>query len=92
MRITWTSEAEAHMLRHGITVQHANEAAEDPGSLWYDPDPASLSGESVRVIGWSPTRRSVVTVILLHDGDDWAGVNGWPTSGRDRTAYRRANP
>jgi hypothetical protein len=92
-RITWTGEAEAHMLAHGVTVEEANEAVTDPNAVWYDPDPASLSGDSVRVVGWSATRPGIVTVILLRDGDSWSGVNGWPTkSGRDRTAYRKANP
>lgn len=92
-RVTWTEEAAAHMLRHGVTVTQANEAVNDPDAQWADPDPASKSGESVRVVGWSHTRVDIVTVILMHDGDDWAGVNGWPTkSGRDRTAYRKANP
>lgn len=92
-RVTWTEKAAAHMLRHEITVEQANEAVNDLGAVWFDPDPASLSGDSVRVVGYSNTRQALVTVILLHDGDNWQGVNGWPTkSGRDRTAYRKANP
>jgi uncharacterized DUF497 family protein len=88
-RVTWTDEAAQHMLSgHGVTVAQATEALADPDALTFDPDPASKSGESVRVVGFCASRGEVITVILLHDGADYAGVNGWVAkSGRDRTAY-----
>lgn len=91
--MTWEPDDAEHMLHgHGITVEQANEAVNDIDAIWYDPDPASKSGLSVRVVGWSSSRQEIVTVILLHDGGDWTGVNGWPANyGRDRTAYRRKN-
>jgi hypothetical protein len=73
---------------HAVSPAEANEAILDPDALWADPDPSSKSGLGVRVVGFCPTRDQLPTVILLHDGDDYTGVNGWVTkSGRDRTAY-----
>jgi len=78
------------LVRHDVTTVEANEVLEDDDALWFDPDPSSKSGLTARVVGWSFSRQQVLTVILLHVEDDWAGVNGWVTkSGRDRTAYRK---
>lgn len=89
----WTRHAIEHMLtRHGVSTTDTAEALADPSAIWADPDPTSVTGETARVVGWSHTRQQLITVILLHTEDGWAGVNGWPTkSGRDRTAYRSAN-
>ena len=57
--------------------------------------PASRSGDSVRVIGYSSTAQEVLTVILVvadvdqserPDGD-WWGSNAWEASHRDRRIY-----
>ena len=40
--------------RHGITAKQADEALTDPEAVVFDPDYASLSGRSVRTIGWQP--------------------------------------
>lgn len=53
-----------------------------------DPDPASVSGRTVRVIGWSPSLRQVVTVIVLPDGEVTWGVNAWPANSTDQRRYR----
>jgi len=87
----WSGEAAEHMLtRHGITPQQADEVLEDDNAIWDDPDPSGKSGLTIRIVGWSYTRREVITVIYLPDVDgDLHGVNGWVTkSGRDRTRYR----
>jgi hypothetical protein len=66
-------------------------------AAWIDPDPASASGRSVRVIGHSSTADDVLTVILLPadtDPDDrptgeWWGANAWPSNARDRRIYEQ---
>jgi len=49
--------------RHQVAPQEANEAVSDIDAVWFGPDPTSKSGRSVRVIGYSHSRRAVLTVI-----------------------------
>jgi hypothetical protein len=67
--------------RHQITAQAANEALADPDALLYDPDPKSTSGQSARLIGYSPTAAAVLVVILVRR-EDRPGSRWAPTSGR----------
>jgi hypothetical protein len=62
----------------------------DIDAVWFDPDPTSKSGRSVRVIGYSRSRRAVLTVILVHrdEGGYW-GANGWESSLADRRRYEK---
>ena len=88
--VDWTHGA-AHMLEnHKITVAEADEAISDIDALWFDPDPHSKSGRSVRVIGYSHSRQAVLTVILMHrdEGGYW-GANGWESNASDRRRYER---
>jgi uncharacterized DUF497 family protein len=75
---------------HKVRVSEANEALADPDALWIDPDPASASGESVRVIGMSYSRRHVISVILVRreDGEGYWGANGWLSNTSDQRRYR----
>jgi len=73
--------------RAGMQVRERNGEA-----VWFDPDPNSKSGRSVRVIGYSHSREAILTVILVRrdDGDGYWGANGWesthPTGGGTRGA------
>lgn len=96
-KIDW-SRGEQHVAeRHGLDVAHADEAAEDPEAVILRPDPASESGVSVRLIGYSTSLRAVLTVIVLPaDTDpadppagDWWGANAWRASARDQRIYYR---
>lgn len=62
----------------------ADEAFGDPNRSVIDPDPASVSGRTVRVIGWSPSLRQVVTVIVLPDSEVTWGVNAWCSNATDQ--------
>jgi hypothetical protein len=77
-------------VRHQVAPQEADEAVSDIDAVWFDPDPTSKSGRSVRVIGYSHSRRAVLTVILVHcdEGGYW-GANGWESSLGDRHRYER---
>ncbi len=75
---------------HQVTVQAANEALADPDALLFDPDPKSTSGQSARVIGYSPTAAAVLVVILVRRKDrpgSWWGANGWRANNTDRRIY-----
>jgi hypothetical protein len=63
---------------HKVTVAEANEALNDIDAVWFEPDPKSRSGWSIRVIGYSHSRQQILTVILVHDPSvDWLwGANG----------------
>ena len=73
---------------HGISVEQAEEALADERRVVFEPDYASRSGQSVRVIGYSATASAVLTVIVVTDetGKEWGG-SGWPANKRDKTYY-----
>ncbi|MGH3501257.1 MAG: hypothetical protein ACRDQA_10280 [Nocardioidaceae bacterium] len=80
VRVDWSRRAEYVHARHGIDSAWANEAVADEHAVWLVPDPASRSGQAVRVIGYSPTAGAVLSVILVRadadpserpDGDWW---------------------
>ena len=51
----------------------ADEAFVDEGALVDSPDPASRSGQTDRLVGYSPSARMVIVVIYLREG--LIGVN-----------------
>ena len=65
MRVDWSKRAGYIGERHGISVAWADEAVNDRHAVWQVPDPASRSGLLIRVIGYSPSVRAVLTVILI---------------------------
>ncbi|TDD64517.1 transposase [Jiangella aurantiaca] len=77
--------------RHQVTVTEANEALADPLAAVLDPDPKSKSGDSIRVIGYCPSRDELLTVIVVRDPEvTWLwGANGWPSNTTDRREYMR---
>lgn len=91
----WSKRAGYVRSRHGVDPAWAEEAINEDHSLWLTPDPASRSGHSVRVIGYSTSARDVLVVILLAaDVDEteqpagqWWGANAWVASPRDRRLY-----
>lgn len=52
-----------------------------------EPDPASQSGSSIRVIGYSTTADMVITVILRDDEGTTYGVNAWRANASDEREY-----
>lgn len=77
-----------YIAKHGLTPDVADEAFADPNRLVIDPDPASVSGRTIRVIGWSSSTRTLVTVIVLPDEGVIWGVNAWPANTTDQRRYR----
>jgi hypothetical protein len=95
-RVDWSKRAGYIRDRHHVEPAWADEAVADPDASWLDPDPASKSGLSVRVVGFSGSADVLLTVILLAadaDPDEradgaWGGVNAWPANERDQRLYR----
>jgi len=73
-----------------VAVVEANDAVGDVDAVWFDPDPSSRSSRSVWVIGYSRSRRVILTVILVHRGGEGAyyGANGWESNPVDQRRYR----
>lgn len=100
MRVDWSKRADYVRSRHAVEPAWADEAVSDPHAAWLDPDPASRTGYSVRVIGYSNAGRDVLVVILVRpDVDplerpegDWWGSNAWVANERDRRLYGREEP
>lgn len=90
MNVDWKHGAEHMWDRHQVTVTEADEALTDIDALWFDPDPVGKSGLGARVIGYSYSRRAVLTVILVHrDDGGFYGANGWVSNSSDRRRYGR---
>lgn len=95
MRVDWSKRADYIGERHGISAAWADEAVNDRHAVWQVPDPASRSGRSVRVIGYSPAVQAVLTVSLLaadadpdeHPDGDWWGSNAWVSNQQDQGLY-----
>ena len=77
--------------RHRVSIAEANEAIADVDALWFDPDPASNSGRSVRILGYSHSRRTILTIILVRRAEErgYWGATGWESNGSDRRRYER---
>jgi uncharacterized DUF497 family protein len=86
-RIDWRHRGD-YIAKHGLTPEAADEAFADPYRLVIDPDPASVSGRTIRVIGWSSSIRALITVIALPDEGFIWGVNAWPSNSTDQRRYR----
>lgn len=75
--------------RHGVSRAEADEALADPDAVTFDPDPASTSGQGIRVIGRArSTGRVLVIIVLVADGIR-IGVNGWPANPSNRRRYEQ---
>lgn len=58
-----------------IEPEWADEAFADEQAIVESPDHASKSGETDRLVGYSPTARMVIVVIYMPDG--LIGVDAW---------------
>ncbi|QQG99541.1 transposase [Mycobacteroides chelonae] len=88
MGVDWSKRGE-YIAKHGTTPAQADEALGDPECVVLDPDPASKSGASRRVIGYSTTAQAVIAVILTDFEGVTYGVNAWEASDRDKRLYRQ---
>ena len=89
--VDWTYGAQHMWDNHKVATAEADEAVNDIDAVWFDPDPASRSNRGVRVIGYSHSRRAIVTVVLVHsDEGTYYGANGWESNPSDQRRYREA--
>jgi uncharacterized DUF497 family protein len=86
-QVDWSHRRE-HVAKKGLTVEQADEALEDPERLVIDPDPRSVTADSVRIIGYSSTAQEVLTVVVvIHDGQVY-GATAWRANKHELRLYR----
>ena len=82
------SNALGHIAKHGITVAMAEEALADEAAVVLNPDDRGLSGQGIRTIGYSPTCKSVVSVITVERDGVVYGASAWRSNSRDNRNYQ----
>lgn len=93
-QIDWSERDNYIAVNHDTNPTQANEAATDANARILNPDPKSITGISIRIIGYSTTAAQILTVILVpKDSNDPAagywGANCWPSNSTDRALYRK---
>lgn len=83
----WTHRGNYMSTRHGVTPAEADDALSDPDAVTLIPDPASVSGKSIRVIGRARSTGRILTVIVLDRQRIRYGVNGWLANPTDQRRY-----
>lgn len=69
------------------------EAVNDPDRLVDEPDPRSAHANGVRIVGYSPTARMVITVVALRDAQGvLRGASAWKTTGAPLRQYLEGRP
>lgn len=89
--VDWSRRGAYMDANHGISVPVANDALADANRVVIDPDYNSITGRSVRIIGYSILAEALVTVIVLSDDGVDYGVNGWLANEKDQRIYREAD-
>ena len=65
----------------------AKEAWDDLNRVVIDPDPASQSGDSIRVIGRSPTNDCIYTVIAVYVDGELVIATAWKSNSTQVQIY-----
>lgn len=66
-RLDWTHAADKVRRKHHIEPAWGDEAYADPAALIESPDHASTTGATDRLVGYSVTADTLITVIYLRD-------------------------
>jgi uncharacterized DUF497 family protein len=92
MAVDWTHRGEYIVAKHQVTPAQADEALADPDAVTFNPDYNSQTGTSVRTIGYSPSAKTLITVITVHIASVIYGANAWESNSRDRRYYNQGGP
>lgn len=86
--LTWRIDRQDKVADHGLSIRSTQEALNDPDAAWLDPDPKSLSGLGIRIIGWSTSQQRLVTVIGLRVNEtEIEGLTAYPSENPDKRIY-----
>lgn len=88
MALNWNTDREDHLARHGVTIAQADEAFAHVDALTIDPDYNSVSGISIRTIGYSVSFGDLLSVLSYVDNDGvQQGTTAFRANKRDRRIY-----
>jgi hypothetical protein len=96
-QIVWDAAAAHHIRTRSsrypgalnIEPEWTSEVIVDPDRLVDEPDPNSAHANSVRIIGYSPSARTILTVVALRGSDRLLhGASAWRSNGAARRRYR----
>jgi len=73
--------------RHRILAEWVEQACADADRVILDPDPASRSGRSVRIVGFSSGYGYPITVVAVRRSDRLVVASAWPANSKDRRTY-----
>lgn len=99
--IEWDSNAADHIRTRSARYADAVdidpdwtvEVVNDPDRLVDEPDPRSAHANSIRIVGYSPTARMVITVVALRDARGvLRGTSAWKTRGAPLRQYLEDRP
>ena len=95
--VEWDTTAAEHIrtrsARHTAAARDIDpawtvEVVHDPDRLVDDTDPRSAHLNSARIVGYSPTAETVITVVALHDARGvLRGASAWKTRGAPLRQY-----
>jgi hypothetical protein len=85
--LDWSFRGKYMFDKHGVSAFLAAEATADPDRVLLEPDYNSASGESVRIIGYSPSSGEVLSIIAMSLNGREIGINGWLANEKDRRIY-----
>ena len=87
--IDWSFAVEHMWSRHLILLTWAQEAVRDINRLTLNPDPASRSGSSIRIIGYSRGADMVLAVIIVEFHGRYFAASAWKANESQARHYRQ---
>ena len=85
--IDWTFAEEHMWSSHMVVLPWAIEAVRDKRSVVFEPDPASHSGTSMRVLGFSPSAGRVLAVIIVRYEGRLLAASAWSANATQTRHY-----
>ncbi|MDA2987904.1 MAG: transposase [Actinomycetota bacterium] len=86
--IDFEAAAEHIWQGHRILMDWVREACSDDDRVILDPDPASRSGQSLRIVGFSASFGHPVTVVGFRRRTHIEITSAWRSNPRDQRIYR----
>lgn len=99
--IAWDDDAAEHLRTRSTRYPGAMDidpawtldVVNDPERLVDEPDPRSVHANSVRIVGYSPAARMVITIVALRDTNGVLhGASAWKTTGAALRQYLEVDP
>lgn len=86
--VDWETAAGHIWHTHQILIEWVKEACADVDRVILDPDPASKSGRSLRIVGFSSSFGHPITVVAIRRQSRLEVTSAWRSNSRDARIYR----